>query len=116
MTTARGAVRHFAATGAKLLLIAAPVLFMAGCGGEEEHPDFVARVEDQYLTREDLEDALQSMPGRLDSAEAREQIIEQWVTNALLVGEATRRGLRNTDEVRRLLEENERSVLASALL
>lgn len=52
----------------------------------------------------------------MDSTEASQQVIEQWITNQLLYQEALRRGLRNDPEVQRLLEENERSVLISALL
>ncbi len=90
------------------------VLIHAGCGQETAKPDYVARVGDRYLTREELSAALESHPFLQDSTEAQQQIIEQWVNNELLYQEARRRRLRNDPEVRRLLEENERSVLISA--
>ncbi len=89
-------------------------LLLAGCGQEATRPDYVARVGDRYLTRDELAAALESLPFLQDSTEAQQQIIEQWVNNELLYQEARRRRLRNDPEVRRLLEENERSVLISA--
>jgi len=89
---------------------------LIGCEDAEEDPAYVARVKDQHLTQADVDEALGSMPARLDTADARRQIVEQWVTNALLFEEASRRGLRSDREVQRLLDESERSVMVSALL
>ncbi len=89
---------------------------LAGCGPESSKVDYVARLGDRYLTREDLDSALESLTVLQDSAEAAEQIMEQWITDELLFREAVRRGLRNQEGVQSLLLENERSVLVSALL
>ncbi|MCH8122389.1 MAG: peptidyl-prolyl cis-trans isomerase [Bacteroidetes bacterium] len=89
---------------------------LAGCGPESSEVDYVARLGDRYLTREDLDSALESLTVLQDSAEAAEQIMEQWITDELLFREAVRRGLRNQEGVQSLLLENERSVLVSALL
>lgn len=89
---------------------------LAGCGPERSEVDYVARLGDRYLTREDLDSALESLTVLQDSAEAAEQIMEQWITDELLFREAVRRGLRNQAGVQSLLLENERSVLVSALL
>lgn len=89
---------------------------LAGCGPESSEVDYVARLGDRYLTREDLDSALESLTVLQDSAEAAEQIMEQWITDELLFREAVRRGLRNQAGVKSLLLENERSVLVSALL
>ena len=97
-----------------LLVLSLGLLF--SCGQEEQELEYVARVHDQYLTDQELDEALRSLPAQLDTADARKQIIEQWVTNALLFEEASRRGLRETEEVQRLMQESERSIMASALL
>lgn len=89
---------------------------VTGCTPEEPAREYVARVGQQYLTRSEIDAALQSLPPGLDSTDAQRQIVEQWVTNALLYDEALRRGLHDDEEVQRLLEENERSVLVSTLL
>ncbi|BBM69506.1 peptidyl-prolyl cis-trans isomerase [Rhodothermus marinus] len=100
----------------KRLLLALALLSWLGCQEKPPPPDVVARVGQAYLTREELARALQLLPVQMDSTEASQQVIEQWITNQLLYQEALRRGLRNDPEVQRLLEENERSVLISALL
>lgn len=97
-----------------------PALFLLllaiGCRQPPAPEDYVARVGDTYLTPSELEDALESLPLRQDSAQVQRQIIEQWVTNELLYQEAVRENLRDDPEVRRRLEANERSVLIDALV
>jgi len=92
------------------------VLAAAGCENPEPPPDYVARVGQSYLTRQDLQEELRDTPAGRDSADARQQVIERWVTNELLYQEALRKGLIDKKEVQRLLEENKRSVLISALI
>ena len=77
---------------------------------------FVARVGDVYLTQEQIDAALENLPARLDSTEARRQFIDQWVTNELLYQEALQRNLRSREAVQRQLQESERSVLIDALV
>lgn len=91
-------------------------LLLAGCGRSDADGDYIARVGDHYLTQEDVSEQLGRLPFAGDSLEAREQIIEQWVTNELLYRESRRRGLRSERDVQRQLEENERSVMVSALI
>ena len=88
----------------------------AGC--REQPPvqeDYVARVGTSYLSEADLA-ALAVVPAGMDSLTAREQIVEQWVTAELMAREAEQRGLRDRPDVQRQLVENERAVLAAALL
>lgn len=99
------------------------LLFLAflalGCG-DRSAPDgggaYVARVDDETLTESELDDALRVLPVALDSATARQQVIDQWVKGRLLAAEARRQGLPEQSEVRRLLADNERAVLAAALI
>jgi len=91
-------------------------LTLAACRGTSETPSFVARVGDAVLTRDELTTALSALPAGLDSAAAREQIVEQWVTAELLAHEARRRGLPDEPEVQSALRENERAVLGAALV
>lgn len=100
----------------RLLLLGLVLLSSIGCQKKPPPPNVVVRVGQAYLTRDELTRALQLLPIQMDSTEASQQVIEQWITNQLLYQEALRRGLRNDPEVQRLLGENERSVLISALL
>jgi hypothetical protein len=88
----------------------------SGCGTPPQPQSFVARVGNATLTEADIAQLLQNRPAFLDSADAVSQIIEQWVTNELLYQEALARGLRGDPDVRRLLSDNERSVLINALV
>lgn len=99
-------------------VVLAPLLFLsvAACGRPEAPPQHVARVGDQHLTHADVDALLRSVPAGLDTAEARRQIIRQWVNQTLLYLEAERRGLRDDPDVQHRLRESERSVLVSALL
>ena len=92
------------------------VIFVAACKPEATDVEYIARVGDRLLTKDDLGPMFELFPIGLDSSEALEQIAEEWVKNELIAQEAMRRGLRNDDEVQRLLEENERSVLVSTFV
>lgn len=96
-----------------LLVLAA----WAGCRAQPPAAEtYVARVGSTYLTEEDLSAALAVVPAGMDSLTAREQFVEQWVTAELMAREAEERGLRERPDVQRQLVENERAVLAAALL
>lgn len=100
----------------RLLLLAV----LAACGPGPEPPasatdDVVARVGGAVLTGADLRDAL-GAAGPVDSAAARDQIVEQWVRRELLVQAARAEGLDQDPAVRRRLEESERATLAAAAL
>lgn len=97
-----------------VLLVVAVVTYSLGCGTPVVQDDYVARVGNSYLLSEDLEEALSALPPGRDSTEAKRQFVEQWVVNTLLEQEARQSGLLQDDGVRRLLAENERSVLVSA--
>jgi PPIC-type PPIASE domain len=103
-------------SGLPALALACVLSISAGCSSPEEVPEYAVRVGDSYLTAEEMDASLASLAIGLDSVEARKQIIEQWVTRELIAQEALRLGLQNDEEVLRLVAENERSVLVSALL
>lgn len=92
------------------------LLLLAGCMEDTPTPDYVARVEDQYLFKEDLERIMENLVETGDPLEMREQIVNQWLATELLYREALRRGLAEDPEVQRRLDESERSVLVNALV
>lgn len=99
-----------------LALLGCSLVLAVGCRQQEPPEAYAARVGDAFLMPEDVNAALGSLPLRLDSAEARRQFIDQWVTNELLFQEALRLDLRTRQDVQRRLEESERSVLIDALV
>ena len=89
---------------------------IVGCNSSEPEVEYIARVGDRLLTHDDLNVSFDPHMAGQDSNEALNQIVEEWVKNELIAQEAIRRGLRNDSEVKRLLAENERSVLVSTFL
>lgn len=99
-----------------VLLVALVVgIVVGGCESEEAPSSYVARVGDHYLQEEDVNRMLQGMGPVPDSTEARQQVIEQWVEQTLLLREAERLNLSEDPEVQRRLEERRRNTLVTAL-
>lgn len=88
---------------------------LTGCESQEPPSDYVARVGDHHLTEEKLDRLLADMGPTHDSTDARQQVIEQWVTQTLLYREALRLNLEQLDSVQRKLEEQRQSTLISAM-
>ncbi len=99
-----------------LILLLPIALAFASCKTEPAEVDYIARVGNELLTKEDLGPLFQVFSNGQDSSEALEQVAEEWVKNELIAQEAIRRGFRNDPEVLRQLEENERSVLVSTFV
>lgn len=90
-----------------------------GCNVEKQDEAFVARVGSDYLYESDVNAAFdstryQNLAGA--GGNGRSQFIDRWVTSALLANEAKRRGIASKPEVQRLIADNERSILANALV
>ncbi|NNE35135.1 MAG: peptidyl-prolyl cis-trans isomerase [Rhodothermales bacterium] len=96
------------------------LLFLAvltgGCVAEKSDEPFTARVGADYLYESDIVSAFDSAPVQSNGESARGQFIDRWVSSALLAQEARRRGIQLKPDVQRLLRDNERSILASALV
>ncbi|MDG1754925.1 MAG: peptidylprolyl isomerase [Rhodothermales bacterium] len=90
--------------------------FMVACGVPEEDQSYVARVGSATLTYSDVQRSLANQTAFLDSTDAVSQVVERWITNELLYQEAVDRGLMSDPSVQRLLEDNARSVMVSAIV
>lgn len=88
---------------------------LTGCENEPDPTTYVARVGDMVLTDDEVARSLQGIPAGTDTAEAREQIVEQWVTRSLLLQEAERLNLGDEPDVQGQIEQQERSILVTAL-
>jgi hypothetical protein len=97
-------------------LVVVMLLLVSACSNQSTDVDFIARVGNEYLTRDDVELAMGTLPSIEDSASAVAQFVDQWVTNALLAQEARDIGLDKEQQVRRLIVDSEKSVLISSLL
>ncbi|PEN15122.1 hypothetical protein CRI94_02200 [Longibacter salinarum] len=97
------------------ILLVALVHLSSGCSGDAAPEAYVARIGDSYLTESEVSSSLRALPAGVDTVEARQQIIEQWITRTLLLREAERLNLREEPDVQRQIEQQERSILVTAL-
>lgn len=102
-------IRKMRRTGAALL--AAALVAVSSCSREGVHKPYVARVGDEELREDDI-------PSYKDSAVSREsrEFINEWIVNELLYQEAVRKGLADSDEIRRLMQETRKRLAVNALL
>lgn len=98
-----------------LLVVFIGIVVLFACETQEAPSSYVARVGDHYLRQDELDRRLQGMSSLPDSSQARQQIIEQWVTRTLLLREAERLNLEDTPAVQRRLQERRRSTLVTAM-
>jgi hypothetical protein len=94
-----------------IILVSAAAL-ITGCGKETQKRDFVAKVNNSYLSKEDLQTIIDSIPG---SNQFRSEIIRNWVNRECLFQQAVKEGILKSDEYQRIIEDSKKE-LASALM
>lgn len=84
-----------------------------GCGKESPRKNYVARVNDTYLTREQLAEMIDT-----NSAGNfyRSEVIRNWINKELLYQAALKEGILKEDKFRKLLEDSKKELAASMLL
>ena len=87
-------------------------IFFFGCKKEPETKKFIARVNDAYLTEEDISE-LDSLFGRGFS---RNEVIKKWIEKELLYQEAMKAGIADKDEFNRIINNSRRELASSMLL
>ncbi|MGD8305487.1 MAG: peptidylprolyl isomerase [Ignavibacteria bacterium] len=94
-----------------VLFISAIVLF--GCKDEPKRTGFIARVDDSYLSAEELNDLVDT-----NSATAlhKNEVIRNWINSEILFKEATKEGILEEHEYKALIEESKRDLAGSILL
>ena len=100
----------------RLLPIVVAAVSTWSCDPSPPPSSIVARVGDGVLLDRDLIAALQDFPAMLDSADARKQLIDQWIDSELLYQEALRRNIADMDSVKLRLSQSERAILVDALV
>lgn len=82
-----------------------------GCKKEPERKDYIARVNDSYLTSKDLAD----FDSLFNKGFSKHEIIKRWINKELLYQEAVKAGVTNRDDFKRIIN-NSREELAAAML
>ncbi len=94
------------------VIIPAAVIFN-GCGKEEDRTEFVAKVNDTYLTSDELNSIIESdNAGNFYTGE----VIRNWINRELLYQEALRQGIIDNNEFKKLIEMSQKELAAAMLL
>jgi len=94
-----------------VFLIAAAAF--SSCSKEEPKKEFVARVNDSYLTSADIDSMIGS--GSY-SKYYRNELIRNWVKREILYQQALREGLPDDPEFRRIIENSQKELAAASML
>jgi peptidyl-prolyl cis-trans isomerase C len=97
-----------------VLLAIGVSLFIVSCEHDEKPDEYVARVNDEYLTLEMIYGRLPETHG-MNEAMVREYV-NQWLTSEMLYQEARRRGLDRDERVLNPLSDIRRNLAINALL
>jgi hypothetical protein len=94
-----------------IVFIAASLFY--GCGKENPQQNFVARVNNSYLTKEDL-------AKMIDTSNAsnfyKNEVIRNWINKQVMYQEALKKGLLKESEFNRLIENSKMELAASMLI
>lgn len=89
------------------------MIFMTGCTKEAPQKKYVAKVNNTYLTSEELNLMSDSLSGnRLYKSE----IIRNWINEELLYQEALKQGILDEPEYKKTLEDSKKKLAGSLLL
>lgn len=92
----------------------AVITLVYGCDRQEDPDQYVARVNDEYLTLEMIQERLDESYS-MNEAMVREYV-NQWLTSEILYQEARRRGLDRDERVLQPLQDVRRHLAINALL
>ncbi len=90
------------------------ILVLVGCERRDQTGNFVARVNNEFLTREKLAESLDTIA--LQSGPRVREFVSRWVNSALLYEAAKAQGFNRTAEVNKTLEEMRQQLAIDQLL
>jgi hypothetical protein len=94
------------------LLFIAPIL-LSGCVEEKKEEDFVARVNDSYLSNDELKELIDTTSS---STFYKSEVIRNWINRELMFQTAVEEGVLEKEEYKRLIKDSERELAAALLL
>ncbi len=103
---------HLNKTLTKILFLFG-VLVFAACSKEQKKDDFVARVNDSYLTREDF--ASLADTANLNSAQ-KEQLIKNWIYQEVLFQAADKEGITTREDYLSIVNKSSNELAAAMLI
>lgn len=89
------------------------MLNFIGCSKEPQRKDYVARVNDKYLTQEELNNMLSSSESKNFY---KNEIIRNWINKELLYQKAVKEGITDKKEYKDLVENSKKELAVTFLL
>jgi len=96
-----------------LYMVLFTAVFIAGCGKEPDKKDYVARVNDSFLTKNDL-DEMSDTSFRNNFYES--ELIRNWIDKELLYQEAVNEGIIDEEEFKKIINNSQRELAGVLLL
>lgn len=87
------------------------IIFLA-CNKTPEKKEYVARVNDSYLTEEEIIEA----DSLFKNSFSRNELVKRWVDNELLYQEAVRLDITDEEEYRRIINDSRKELAVSLLV
>ena len=87
--------------------------FFLGCGKESRQNNFVARVNDSYLTKEDL---ARMMDTSSVSNFYKNEVIRNWINREVLYQQAVKQGIIKEDRFKQIMDDAKKELAGSLLL
>jgi hypothetical protein len=105
-------IRHLSPINWSVIIFVV-AFFSYGCGKVTTQPDFVARVNNSYLTKDDLAKMIDTSN---ISNFYRNEVIRNWINKEVLYQEALKKRILKDSEFNRLIDNSKRELAASMLL
>lgn len=94
-------------------IVLAASLSLSACSKEPQRKDYVARVNDKYLTQEELNNMLSSSESKNFY---KNEIIRNWINKELLYQKAVKEGITGEKEYKDLMENSKKELAVTFLL
>ncbi len=104
--------KHLNKTLTKILFLIGVLVFTA-CSEEQKKDDFIARVNDSYLTREDFASLVDT--SNLNQAQ-KSQLIKDWIYQEILFQAAEKEGITNREDYKKILQKSSNELAAAMLI
>lgn len=90
------------------------VIFISGCNKKPDRTDYVARVNDSYLTQKELDVMTDTLGDKNNFYKS--EIIRNWIDQEILYQQAVSEGIIDEDEYNRIIDESKKSLAGAMLL
>ena len=89
------------------------LFFLSACSKEPKKKEYIARVNNNFLTQEDLNNML---PDTGNKNFYKNELIRNWINKELLYQEAVKEGVTNGSDYTRLLQDSKKELAVTLLL